>query len=361
MKTTQIWQTCLSGGFGGLEMVVLDFHHWMIRQGVDARLRVRHGTRLHQKMLETHQENRMVALPDGPGKLWSDRWSYKASDGKNVGHLFHEQKTLKGLLGIDLKGSVTLLSHTFYGVKKSDWFHQRTFKKIDRWVSLTPRHRQNIIDTMAFDPERIWVIPNGVNLQRFQRRGENAAKDRSAIHIGVVARLDPQKGQDLALKALQLLKKDYPGVTLHFFGEDTPEMKPFKPVLIDMAEQLGLSAHVRFEGLIEDLESRLSAMDLVWMPSHNETFGRCIIESMACGVPVIASNAGGVPDIIQDGINGILFETMNADALARKTQSLLARPDLMSQLRQQALKDVAATYDQDVVFRRLYEVVAPPQ
>ena len=175
------------------------------------------------------------------------------------------------------------------------------------------------------------------------------------IKIGVVGRLDPKKGQDIALKALaEKFKLSKQTWELNFYGDDTPGETKTRPYLEKLANELGVKDHVHFHGHQDHIENRLREIDVLWMPSYKETFGRVLIEAMASGVPVVASAAGGVPDIITPKKNGILFETKNPTDLALKTLD-----NLMLQVRSQARKDIELKYDQTKIWPEVLKTIAP--
>lgn len=95
------------------------------------------------------------------------------------------------------------------------------------------------------------------------------------------------------------------------------------------------------------------------MPSEKETFGRCIVEAMASGVPVIASEAGGVPDIIRHKQNGVLFETKNANDLVDKTIELINDQVLFRLIQVNARKDIVEHYNVEDIWLKLLKTILP--
>lgn len=356
----EIIQVTLAIGYGGLELVALEFHEWMLRNGIPARIIVAEGTPLEKNLLSRGYRDSTVSVGRSFLRYRSAAREMKALDRDGASFLIHRHQDLKSLLFYRPAGKVTVLNHTFYGVRKKDPFHRFIFSRADLWIVLTPSQKENLLDTSPVDPAKVDIIPNGVDLARFAPRESLKMPEPSAgpLQIGIVARLDPQKGQDLAIKALALLKKDLPcPVSLHFIGANTPGETPMRPVLDGLARELGVEDSVVYDGFFPDLSRRLRELAVVWMPSWKETFGRCILESMASGVPVVASAAGGVPDIIADGRTGLLFRTKDAADLAEKTRLLLSDPGLYERLARAALEDARGKYDIETIWRRLAESV----
>ncbi len=227
---------------------------------------------------------------------------------------------------------------------------------------MTQLHKKNLIKTAPIDEEKVKVIANGVNIQKFSHSFKPIPSETETLSIGVLSRLDPKKGQDVALAALKILvAKTQRKWSLHLIGEDTPGEKSIRPQLDLLVDQWKLSDIVFFDGFVFDVQDRMQSFDLLWMPSQCETFGRCIIEAMASGVPVVASAAGGVPDIIDHGKNGILFEALNAEDLAQKTLELVQQPERFLSIQRTARKTTELLYDQAKIWPELLGAVRPTQ
>jgi len=332
----EVLQGTVSPGFGGLELVIIEFHEWLIRKKVNAFVLTVEGTPLEKALLERGYRQSTITIPKNDLKMM--RYWRKKFDAPGVAHLFHRHQGLRQLLFQRYQAKVSAMSHTFYDVKKRDLFHRYIFSKVDQWVALTPRHKENLLATTAIAEDKVSVIPNGVNLQKFKPVYKPLPPLDVPLQLGVIARLDRQKGQEIAIRALKkLIDQKNRKWTLHFFGEDTPSETPVRPILEEIATELGVRDQVIFEGFQENLGSKVQSLDVIWMPSYKETFGRCVIEGMASGIPVVASNAGGVPDIIRSGENGILFETKNPNDLADKTWQLVNNPQLFASIQKEAV------------------------
>lgn len=356
----EIVQVTLAIGYGGLELIALEFHEWMLRNGIPARIIVAAGTPLEKNLLSRGYRDSTVSVGRSFLRYRDAAGEMKKLDRDGASFLIHRHQDLKSLLFHKPSGQVTVLNHTFYGVRKKDPFHRFIFSRADLWIVLTPRQKENLLETSPVDADRVAIIPNGVDLARFVPRASFGlpGADTGPLQIGIVARLDPQKGQDLAIRALALLRKDFPRpVTLHFIGANTPGETPMRPVLDKLSRELGVEDSVVYDGFFDDLSKRLRELAVVWMPSWKETFGRCVLEGMASGVPVVASNAGGVPDIIEDGRTGLLFRTKDAADLAEKTRTLLADPGLYERIGAAALEAARKDYDIEKIWRRLAEAV----
>lgn len=202
---------------------------------------------------------------------------------------------------------------------------------------------------------KISVIPNGIDPKKFkQRKASNEKK-----HIGIIGRLDPWKGQDVFLKALNLVRSDVPDVHAHIFGESSAhdrKTQHFEKTLKDSILANDLENTVTFHGFTP-AEKALSQIDLLVHASTNpEPFGRVVIEAMAAGVPVIASNLGGPQEIISHGKNGLLIEPKNPEKLAETILTLLRDKTLRDTLIKNGKETVGAHYTLDSVTKKLANI-----
>lgn len=139
--------------------------------------------------------------------------------------------------------------------------------------------------------------------------------------LGVFGRIIPWKGQDVVMRALAQVPS---GIAL-FVGEE--EDGGYANQLRLLAAKLGIAERVRFLGFREDVPQLMRLVDCVVHASVDpEPFGRVVVEGMLAGRPVIATRAGGVPEIIEDGVNGILVPPGNPDELAEAIVRVLSDP-----------------------------------
>ena len=112
--------------------------------------------------------------------------------------------------------------------------------------------------------------------------------------------------------------------------------------------ELGTREHVRFLGKQDNVEDILSLSDIFMMPSASETFGLAALEAMSCGVPVISSDVGGLPELNRDGETGYVCKLGDVDAMADRAMAILSNDNLLDRMRLSARKQ-AEQFEQDVV------------
>ena len=199
--------------------------------------------------------------------------------------------------------------------------------------SLTPRMDQLIAVSRSIveklhhegrDSAPIALIHNGVDLERYDHQGpcctlrDDYGLPPEGPIVGVVARLEAEKGHPTLLEAWPTVLAAFPDASLLVVGEGSR-----REALETMAAELGIADRVVFTGRRDDVPAVTAALDVAVLPSYREALGLTILEAMALSLPVIASNAGGIPEMIEDGITGLLVPPHDPDALASAIIRLL--------------------------------------
>lgn len=175
--------------------------------------------------------------------------------------------------------------------------------------------------------DRCSVVPNGINLEGFvpsmdpgRVRGSLGLRPGDRV-IGTVGRLVPFKGQGDLLQAFARLHRNDPGIRLLVVG-DGPE----RDALERQARELGIAGEAHFTGHREDVADLLAVMEVFVLPSVAEDFGRVLLEAMAMQRPVVATAAGGVPEVVEENVTGLLVRPADPAAMADAISVLLGDP-----------------------------------
>jgi L-malate glycosyltransferase len=180
----------------------------------------------------------------------------------------------------------------------------------------------------------IRVVPNFVNLQEY-RPGEPGCRGKVAPEghkvISHVSNFREVKRVKDVIRVFARIRRAMPA-TLVMIG-DGPERVDAE----NEARDLAVMDDVRFLGRLDSVASLLQASDLFILPSQTESFGLAALEAMACGAPVVASRAGGLPEVIDDGINGILEPVGSVEAMGRRAVELLRDPEKYAAMRAAAV------------------------
>ncbi len=174
---------------------------------------------------------------------------------------------------------------------------------------------------LGIAPERAMVLRNGVDLQRFRPVDRDAVRTRlnfTGTTLLSVGNLIPLKGHEIAIRALTLL----PDCNLVIAGQG-----PMHGALVELARDIGVADRVTFAGVLsqEDLRLYYGAADALILASSREGWANVLLESLACGTPVIATNVGGTAEVITSPAAGLLFNRRTPQALAQAVRRLFER------------------------------------
>lgn len=182
---------------------------------------------------------------------------------------------------------------------------------------------------LGYAGERVFLIRNGAS---DCEAGEVAVREAGVLHVGFFGRLTRQKGPDVLLEAVADVVAHLPHTRFSFTGDG--EMA--EPLRV-RAEALGVSACVTFAGACSQGETvkRMRETDVVVVPSRWEGCPYVVLEAFQAGVPLVASAVGGVPDLVQNGVNGVLVAAEDAEALVDALLGLLREPRKRRRLAEQ--------------------------
>lgn len=212
--------------------------------------------------------------------------------------------------------------------------HGRQLNTIDVEIHRTTGTHLSVVCKHAYfqamglgvHPSQLHCIPNGVDTALFSPRPHRSAALRerwcvpeSAPLVGFVGRLSPEKGPEVFLRVARVMQHLCPAVHFVMVGEG-----PLRSELARTIEQFGLQSCVHLVGLHEDMPSVYAELDAVVSTSHTEAMPFALMEAMACGVPVIATRVGGVPDLIQHGVTGWLIAPGADQECAQRLCALLS-------------------------------------
>ncbi|HYB95944.1 MAG TPA: glycosyltransferase [Vicinamibacterales bacterium] len=206
----------------------------------------------------------------------------------------------------------------------------------------------------GYDPSNIVVIPNGVDLRRFAEMGNRDETRRSmgipegARLVGVVSRVSRLKGIEDFIDAAAMVAAKQPDVRFVVVGEPSPiHNVEYVDELAARARSLGIGDKVIFTGLRSDVPAVLGALDVSVMPSLNEALSNVLLESMAAGAAVVATDVGGTAEALTNGANGLLVQPGRPEMMAAAIEQLLATPALARRLGATARKTIQDRFSLD--------------
>jgi glycosyltransferase involved in cell wall biosynthesis len=233
-------------------------------------------------------------------------------------------------------------------------------RRVAAVITVSESSRNDLLRFTDYDPNRVYAIPEGVS-QRFQppdlhgeeRQGGQDGRSLRILHVG---HCGVYKNIEGILRSVALLiRRLGPQVVFVKVGG------PFTPSQLALIAQLGIEEHVQHLGMVPaaDLPGVYADADLLLMPSLHEGFGLPLLEAMACGTPVIASNQGSLPEVVGDV--GLLVEATDVEGIAAAAERLLTDAEVRADLRKRGLERARAfTWERTAretlaVYRQVYE------
>jgi len=257
-------------------------------------------------------------------------------------------RTVGSLMGIPVISSVhsvefvPVLSRAYAGISSTKLWILHLLDRFSRWVAdpefvAVSRYAQEAaVQYLAIRPDRIRVIYNAVDPEMYEPRGDDSARLRSELGIAAfapvvlcVSRFHPEKGIRYLLEAIPSLARHFSDVCVLSVGGGTPEaVSAYR----GLAERLGVASRVRFLGIQEDVRPYLRLCDVFVLPSLTEGLGLSLVEAMAMERACVATRVAAIPEVLADGLSGILVEPANPAALAEAITQLLSDADLRARM-----------------------------
>lgn len=236
-----------------------------------------------------------------------------------------------------LAGCITIASVRDTGVFTSQiklkTLSQRTACRLADRVVANSSAVRNWLVSLGVDQNHIDVIPNGIAVnERLTRPRDFGIRHELGIDpkvpvIAVISRLNPGKGIEYLLKAAVIVREQFPEARFLVVGGSYYD-PAYKPSLEFLARKLNVADRVLFTGERNDIQQLLQEMNISVLPSLSEGLSNSLLESMAAGLPVVATSVGGNPEIVQDGKTGFLVPARDERALSDAILRVLKEPEL---------------------------------
>jgi glycosyltransferase involved in cell wall biosynthesis len=221
----------------------------------------------------------------------------------------------------------------------------------DAMLAVSEFDRQNLIVHEHIRPEQIRVFRHGIPRPAPSEPPALDLGPPGVPVVGAVGRLSPIKGFHDLIRAIAEIKRRGREIRCVIAG-DGPERGRLEALI----DELGVSGEVELLGFRTDVLELLRAVDVAVMSSHSEGGPLAIIEYMAVGTPIVATRVGGIPELVEDGVHGLLVPPREPEALAAAIEQLLDDRDLAQGLGERALERQRSELDVDVTVRRLEEL-----
>lgn len=228
------------------------------------------------------------------------------------------------------------------------WFYRMLMRRRLRWVAVSEHNRDLLCRLFGVPAADIHVVPNGVDPARFVRTADERTATRRRVReelgfpeqtrlLLTVGRLAEQKGYDVLIPAVAHIAAAFPDVRFIWAGEG-----PWEKRLRDMTEAYRVEEYVRFLGVRGDIPDLLAASDLFIHPTRHEGQPFSLLEAMAAGLPIVATRASGIPEVIEHERHGLLCAVDDIASLRDTVIDALRRPETMQQMAAAARERVQA-------------------
>jgi len=256
--------------------------------------------------------------------------------------------TVHSLLERDYPGFFTCLANS--------WVERATRGLTDHFIAVSRELKEKLV-AGGLPEDKVTVIYNGIPLEEFRPPADpGAVRARLGIAretpmVGIFARLHTVKGHRYFLAAAREVLARRPGVRFLVVGDG-----PLRPALEEQARGLGITDRVVFTGFVEDVRPLMAGLDLLVISSLWEGFGLTAVEAMALGTPVVATEVGGLPEVVRHGETGLLVPPANPEALAGSIVWMLEHPEAAGEMAGKGGEAVRENFSAGVMARRTWEL-----
>jgi mannosyltransferase len=289
-------------------------------------------------------------LPDHLPKMrWRDLWRLWLRPQGGGARVWHARRNVEMVAGVVLRDVLRMplrLLFTSAAQRHHQPFTKWLIRRMDAVVA-TGRKSAGFLDVP------FTIVMHGIDTARFTPPADKKMPVRSLgldpakKHVGCFGRVRHQKGTDLFVDAMIALLPRHPEWAALICGRVTPDQRDFASELQRRIAEAGLTERIRFLGEVPDILPMYQAIDLYVAPSRNEGFGLTPLEAMACGIPVVATNAGAYEDMVVDGVNGALCNAGDGAALEAALARLLDPAADIAALGGEALRSVRRDFTLD--------------
>ncbi|MBN1638050.1 MAG: glycosyltransferase [Ignavibacteriales bacterium] len=213
-------------------------------------------------------------------------------------------------------------------------------RNIDYVVTVSNATKNQVIKERNLNPQKVITIHYGIDLKKFQKKNCDSKRAELKIGknekiVGTVARLTEQKGHVFLIDAATSIIKQFSNVKFIFVG-DGPLKKQLEAKVVEME----ISSNFIFLGFRRDIRELLSVFNIFVLPSLYEGLPNVVLEAMACSHPLVATRVDGTPELVVDGVTGLLVPPKDSNSLAQAITYLLKNENSISEMGQQGRKRV---------------------
>jgi glycosyltransferase involved in cell wall biosynthesis len=252
-------------------------------------------------------------------------------------------KAKRPLMIVARRVDFSIFRRSFFGLNGFKYKHG-----VDCFVTVSEAIRRVLIAD-GLSPDRIRCVHSGIDLAKIEDAPERTAELRAELgvpeghaFVANVAHMADHKGQRYLIEAVPAILAERPETTFAIVGDGE-----LRGELEALAASLGVADRVLFPGFRTDVPSILKALDVFVMPSHLEGLGTSVLDAMAAGVPVVGTEAGGMPESVIDGETGLVCPVRDSAAISAAVLRMLSEPDFAEACAEAAFDKVRAEFSTD--------------
>jgi L-malate glycosyltransferase len=358
----KILQVCSAQTLGGGERHVIDLTRGLVERGHELHLAVRPRSPLRDALANAPVRWHELPLRNAADLLSAYRLARVIHRHRiSVMHAHVARDYPVCGVAAKLSAAPLFLTRHHFNPLNSNWLYAWAVADARALVGVSESVRAELIKAFPKLEDRAVVIPNWVDARRVGKLSRAEARQALGVTrrlaVAVVGQITPLKRQDLFLRvAARFARED---IQFLIVGAATSRQdKDYERRLRETVSAAGLKEFVRFTGHVPDIAARLAAFDVAVAPSVNEGFSLALAEAMAAGCAVIASKVGGMAEMVEDGVTGLLVPPDDEEALAAALIKLLDDGQLRLRLGDAARASALMRFDREKIIdriERLYE------
>jgi D-inositol-3-phosphate glycosyltransferase len=368
MTDKKINISCVSAGFGGLELNTLKLALWLKEYGWQVSMLLLKDSHMHKAAAGYCDE--VHVIPGGRFLKWKKtyymrKW-LKIKKRQILFTALSKDITAAAIYKrlFNKKIIIVYQQQMKVGVNKRDLIHRLRYNMVNIWISPLLYLKEETLSRTTISAEKIKVIPLCIEEDKFLN--STITKDEARTNlglplgvkiIGVLGRLDPEKGQDFLIRCIKRLRDNYGlNYELLIMGEKTIGLADdYNDLLHSLIKESGISDSIHFRPFTYNVSVFYKAIDVFAMASKGEPFGMVTIEAMASCCPVISTNKDGPAEILKGGELGYLFDNNDEEGFCKQLIAMSQNP-LLPEMLKRAENVVRTTYSKQNLCKQLDEL-----
>lgn len=352
----RILQLSSAQAFGGGERYLVDLTNFLVARGHEVYLVTRRNSSLRSE-LELPAE-RIITLPlrNALDARSASALAKLVSNEKIEvvhAHMARDYPLAAYAVRRNPHARLIVTRHVLFPLNR---LHKLTLAHVSRLIAVSDAVARELRAQALIAPEKITVIHNGIDLNKVETTRAQFNRDEFCRRwdlpaerplVGSIGTLTVLKGHEDFLQAAVRLRDLSPSPFFIISGTESPATTQYRHRLENLIRQLNLKDHVRLIGRMENINELYCALDVFVSASHSESFGLAIVEAMATGAAVVATETAGAQEILRDGSTGLLVPVGGIEPMSRAINELLEHPEKRSEISANAQADALQRFSLD--------------